>query len=251
MGKQLNRHAHNDRDHRNGQYRKSNPCDACGKPVWTAYYTDEEVCGNTDGPGFFLCDRAKCHKKRDFPLEVRRALYTAQRAINDTAERSPAPETHEDRKRAKFKRAEFEAKRAALRATNVKSSESVTPCDSCDGSRFRGPFGDDPCPCEGAEIPDSGCAECGNRFWSADGHPTLALCRECWQPDAGIRCLEERISKAAAVIVGRGMTDGAHHKQWCLDQVLRILLTDEQYADLVARMSAHPDCASWDVGIAP
>jgi len=222
MRKNLDRHAHNDRDHRNGQYRKSNPCDACGEPVGTAYYTDEEVCGNTDGPGFFLCDRAKCHKKRDFPLEVRRALYTAQRAINDAAERSPAPETPEDRKRAESKLADFEAKRAALRATREES-----------------------------ELPDSGCAECGKRFWSADGHPTLALCRECWQPDAGIRCLEERIAKAAAMIVGRGMTDGAHHKQWCLDQVLRILLTDEQYADLVARISAHPDCASWDVGIAP
>ncbi len=205
MGKRLKRYQHDSRDNRNGQYRKSNPCDACGRSVGTAYYTDEEVCGNTDGPGFFLCDRVRCEKKRDLPdVEARRALYTAQRALNDAADRDAAD-------------------RPALRS-------DTAPTD---------------------DIPDSGCAECGKRFWSADGHPTLALCRECWQPDAGIRCLEERIAKAAAVIAGYGMTDGAHHKQWCLDQVLRAMLTNEQYATLVARMNAHPDCASWDVGIAP
>lgn len=29
------------------------------------------------------------------------------------------------------------------------------------------------------EEPDAECSECGERFWSADGHPTLAICGEC------------------------------------------------------------------------
>ncbi len=223
MGKKLSRHAHDDRDYRSGRYRKSNPCDACGKPVGTAYYTDEEVCGNTDGPGFFLCDRARCCKNRDLDTEGRRALYTAQRAINDAADRSvPVAENSE---RNAVKRAEFDAKRAAIRVALRATA--------------------------GEPEPDSECAECGKRFWSADGHPTLALCRECWQPDAGIRCLEERIAKAAAMIARCAVTDGVHHKQWCLDQALRAMFTEEQYAAWVAEMAANPDRDPWDTGIAP
>ncbi len=79
----LNRSAHNDREHRSGRYRKSPKCDGCGKPVGTNYFTDDEVCGASDGPGFFLCDRKRCVAKRDLDIEARRALYTAQRAIND------------------------------------------------------------------------------------------------------------------------------------------------------------------------
>jgi hypothetical protein len=37
---------------------------------------------------------------------------------------------------------------------------------------------------------------------------------------------EERFSKAVDLILRYGSVDGAHHKQWVLDQVLRILLED-------------------------
>jgi hypothetical protein len=30
------------------------PCDGCGKTVGTAWFTDDEVCGGSDGPGFYL-----------------------------------------------------------------------------------------------------------------------------------------------------------------------------------------------------
>lgn len=62
---------------------------------------------------------------------------------------------------------------------------------------------------------------------------------------------EERITKAAATIARYGMIDGAHHKQWLLDQALRLMLTEEQYAAWIAEMNSDPDYAPWDVGIAP
>lgn len=55
-------------------------CDGCGAPTGDDYATDAEVCGASDGPGFFLCDT--CAALEGTPLEERRAHYTAQRAIN-------------------------------------------------------------------------------------------------------------------------------------------------------------------------
>lgn len=85
--RKLGRTPHTDRDRRSGRYANSRACDACGKPVGTNYYTDDEVCEGSDGPGFFLCDRVRCMAKRDLPLEGRRALYEAQRKANDEARR--------------------------------------------------------------------------------------------------------------------------------------------------------------------
>jgi len=77
---------------RNGRYSKAPACDACGKPTNEAErYTDDEVCTNTDGPGFFLCHRKRCIAARDLPLEERRTLYTEQRAKNDAAARQRHP----------------------------------------------------------------------------------------------------------------------------------------------------------------
>jgi len=73
---------HDTRD-RSGRYAQSPACDACGKPVGVEYGTDNEVCGATDGPGFFLCHRARCAKKLEgLTVEERRTLYTAQRNKN-------------------------------------------------------------------------------------------------------------------------------------------------------------------------
>jgi len=75
----LKRHRYDER--RKGRYIKSPQCDGCNKPVGTNYYTDDEVCQGSDGPGFFLCDRARCLKQRDLDdVEARRRLYTEQRA---------------------------------------------------------------------------------------------------------------------------------------------------------------------------
>jgi 3-methyladenine DNA glycosylase AlkC len=53
-----------------------------------------------------------------------------------------------------------------------------------------------------------------------------------------------RITAAVAVADQYAQTDGAHHKMWVIDQMLRRLLQD----DYDAWVAAHPD---WDAGIAP
>ena len=71
------------REARAGRYRPSMLCDACGQPVGERYYSDEEVCGGSDGPGFYLCRRTRCRTQREvMTAEERRALYAAQRAKN-------------------------------------------------------------------------------------------------------------------------------------------------------------------------
>jgi hypothetical protein len=60
---------------------------------------------------------------------------------------------------------------------------------------------------------------------------------------------QERIDVAMAYIGDYGYIDGAHHKQWVLDQVARVLLGDEypEWAD-----GLDEDGVSWwDRGIAP
>lgn len=77
------------RETRTGRFRKSHPCDCCGQPVGAKYLTDGEVCGNTDGPGFYLCSRKSCGKLpggvwvRNLPIAERRLHYRMVRANFD------------------------------------------------------------------------------------------------------------------------------------------------------------------------
>lgn len=67
-----------------GRYAKTHACDGCGRPVGTDYLTDEEACGSTDGPGFYLCERQRCVSKREaLDVNSRRVHYTAMRARNE------------------------------------------------------------------------------------------------------------------------------------------------------------------------
>lgn len=60
---------------------------------------------------------------------------------------------------------------------------------------------------------------------------------------------EESPVKIAVQFALDGMfTDGGHHKQWYLNQILKTLLTPEEYAAKVIDMA--PDYG-WDEGIAP
>ena len=64
---------------------------------------------------------------------------------------------------------------------------------------------------------------------------------------------EERIGKALEIIERYGGIDGAHHKQWCLDQVVRALLA-HKYDEWVREMKDGedgPETYEWDEGIAP
>ena len=61
--------------------------------------------------------------------------------------------------------------------------------------------------------------------------------------------------KAIEIIEEYGWMDGAHHKQWVLDQVVRALLgSNEEYEAWVARYEKGddgPHTYEWDMGIAP
>ena len=71
---------HELRDDSSGQFVKTQPCDGCGKPTGRDYFTDDEVCGGSDGPGFYLCGRKRCCAKREhLSVEARRELYTRVR----------------------------------------------------------------------------------------------------------------------------------------------------------------------------
>lgn len=59
----------------------------------------------------------------------------------------------------------------------------------------------------------------------------------------------DHCQRACAVALHYAWIDGAHHKQWVIDQMLRIL-AGMVYPELVAaynREAAEP----WDVGVAP
>ena len=59
--------------------------------------------------------------------------------------------------------------------------------------------------------------------------------------------------KALRILIDHGMTDGAHHKQWVIDQAIRAL-AGAYYQDLTTAYNHGedgPDTYMWDEGIAP
>lgn len=63
----------------------------------------------------------------------------------------------------------------------------------------------------------------------------------------------QRINEAVEIIAQYGGIDGAHHKQWVLDQVVRRLL-GTRYPDWVRKQKTGedgPETYVWDEGIAP
>lgn len=69
--------------------------------------------------------------------------------------------------------------------------------------------------------------------------------------------MEERVRKALDIAWQYSQIDGAHHKAWAIDQMVRALCgTEEEYKNWVAKyeepQSNEPDdYYAWDVGIAP
>ena len=64
---------------------------------------------------------------------------------------------------------------------------------------------------------------------------------------------QEKIMRIMHFVEAYGGIDGAHHKQWVIDQITRIALEDD-YADWVERYQAGvdgPHTYEWDQGIAP
>jgi hypothetical protein len=65
--------------------------------------------------------------------------------------------------------------------------------------------------------------------------------------------LEDQVDHALDVILNYGSIDGAHHKQWVLDKVVRALM-GPHYDKWVADHNAGedgPNTYEWDEGIAP
>jgi hypothetical protein len=65
--------------------------------------------------------------------------------------------------------------------------------------------------------------------------------------------LQARIDEAVGIAVRYGGSDGAHHKAWVIDQMVRAL-TGPLYPHVVAEAKAGPggpDTYTWDEGIAP
>lgn len=64
---------------------------------------------------------------------------------------------------------------------------------------------------------------------------------------------ESKIAKALEIALSYGQTDGAHHKAWVIDQIVRAL-TGDNYEIVIAEAKAGkagPDTYGWDTGIAP
>jgi hypothetical protein len=61
--------------------------------------------------------------------------------------------------------------------------------------------------------------------------------------------IESRIQKALAVIEKFSRCDGAHHKQWVIDQVVRPL-TQDKYEEWVKQYEQRGEF-EWDKGKAP
>ena len=64
---------------------------------------------------------------------------------------------------------------------------------------------------------------------------------------------EEKIEKAIELAVRYGQIDGAHHRVWVIDQIVRVLAGND-YARVIREAKAGADGAntySWDEGIPP
>lgn len=64
---------------------------------------------------------------------------------------------------------------------------------------------------------------------------------------------DDKIKAAIDLIVQYGGIDGAHHKDWVMDQVVRVLAGD-QYEQIVKDAcdgEDGPNTYSWEIGIAP
>lgn len=70
---------------------------------------------------------------------------------------------------------------------------------------------------------------------------------EFWIPSTGNEADDSRIRQAIEIGLAYGQCDGADHKMWVIDQMLRALLGD-QYETATAR---DEDQMDWETGNAP
>lgn len=71
---------------------------------------------------------------------------------------------------------------------------------------------------------------------------------------AELEAMREGREAAIAIALQYGGTDGAHHKMWVIDQMLRILLTEDAYKETIDNAcdgEDGPNTYEWDIGVAP
>lgn len=63
----------------------------------------------------------------------------------------------------------------------------------------------------------------------------------------------EIIQRAADIAMNYGGIDGAHHKMWVIDQMVRVLMGDryDEWVRTANAGDAGPETYEWDEGIAP
>jgi len=63
---------------------------------------------------------------------------------------------------------------------------------------------------------------------------------------------EEKIQEALGLAYSYSQIDGAHHKAWVLDQMVRVLVDDyEHWIKEYCDGEDGPETYEWDTGIAP
>jgi hypothetical protein len=93
---------------------------------------------------------------------------------------------------------------------------------------------------------------CDHEYWEqdtaaqADGMCPLCLAKNTEQ-------LKNKIKMAASLAIDYGGIDGAHHKMWVIDQMLRVLCGDlyETIITEIKNGEDGPDTYGWDEGIPP
>lgn len=76
--------------------------------------------------------------------------------------------------------------------------------------------------------------------------------RELKEKFPGLNLTDKEANVAGLLLQYEGI-DGVHHKQWCIDQVMRLLFVDK-YSEFVRFAQAGedgPNTYFWDEGIAP
>lgn len=67
--------------------------------------------------------------------------------------------------------------------------------------------------------------------------------------------MDEKIEKAINLAVQYGGIDGAHHKDWVIDQMVRVLASDDDDYEKIIKGACNgedgPNTYEWNCGIAP
>lgn len=88
-------------------------------------------------------------------------------------------------------------------------------------------------------------------------HDGCSCCTGCGKPfDSDTVIMNDihgkcKIDLATRVASRFGMIDGAHHKQWVIDQMLQAILSEKEYQTWLSQMNSDKDYDPWDPGIAP